>query len=492
MAAKASPSSKPLVFVPWPLVILALGTITAFLVAINKNLDNISHLWNQCSSSSSLNSKLQPTALCFAVLFFQAALDSTRSKLEEAVIIGFLAGLATITAVEGTKYGKRQDANIGVVTTRLQQQEEDTADNAWEEGESSLEKGFHADYQGRNNHQAAAGSSINISSSRMIVENLTIPWLLYNLAAGALAWQAIIIPAFLHEQRIRLSAAGYPPTSTEPKPARSTTRSEAIPILLGVTFGLLVPSTLMIVDPTSTATILVWLFFPLWVSLIQRTVWGVLRVSSRSPSDSGEPNHVETRRQANPLVLVPYAMPIMCSTVSHVLLAHNLLTQADDRGTLTHSAVLLLEIDHLAIFVAFLYWVWARAASSTSSTSAREKARFFTTSLQPVLLTLVSSLLLGPGAGVCLGWVSSSSLCLEDENDANTAYSRNHWDGGCGDAGDVDGSHMSRGQRRDCSVGSDGNHEAPGSPTTSTQRCRARARSSPKATGHFFGGPLAD
>lgn len=494
MAAKAIPSNKPPVFVPWPLIILALGTISAFLVAINKNLDNLAHLWNQCSSSFSSsssssssspspppNSKLQPTALCFAVLFFQTALDSTRARLKEAVIIGFLAGLATITAVESAKYGERQDpVKTGVNTTRPQQREEDTA-GKWEEASSG--KGIHADHQRRNSHQAAA------VSSRKVIDNLTIPWLLYNLAAGALAWQAIIIPAFLHEQ-LR-PAAGRPSTSTHLRPARNTMMSEIISILLGVTFGLLIPSTLMIVNPTSTATILVWLFFPIWVSLIQRTVRGVMRV--RSPSDKN--NHkVETKKRAGPIVLMPYAIPMIYSTVSHVLLAKNMLTEADDRGPLTRSAVLLLEIDHLAIFLAFLYWVWARTVSTTkktSSTAARENGRFVT-GLQPVLITLVSGSLLGPGAGACLGWVSSSSLCLDNEYKTSTSYSRHHRDVDCGDAGVVDGCHMDRGQMSVCSVGSNGNHKAPSTPTTGAQRCRSRARSSPKATGHFFGGPLAD
>lgn len=457
-----------------PLAVLALGTIAAFLVAINHNFDQLARLWAQGSSTS--NSWGLPTPLCFAVLFFQAALDSTRSKFEEAAIIGFLAGLSTITATERIRCEMP-----GLQTPTAHPLQGNGQKRTPEEERRSI------------NAQERRNKIVGLS--RRVVDNLTIPWLLYNLAAGALAWQAIIIPAFLYEQHSTRST-----TSSRPKQLTKTNAtSENIAITLGVALGLLAPSTLMIINPASTATILVWLVFPIWVSLIQ---WAVHFLSQRLVPVSTVINqgaNVETK--LGPL-LAPYALPIIYSIVSHFLLVKNLCTQEDDRDPLTRSAVLLLEIDHVAIFVAFLYWAWAKSAMTATVRGMNTESETETlgsntvrpkNGLQAVFVTLLSSLFLGPGAGVCLGWVVAG--LHEHQYDQNSARIRPLRDvnpdldsdtpAGCqSDQGDDSSSDLG-------GLGSPERKSIPRTPSTNTAR-RARARSSPKATGHFFGGPLAD
>lgn len=454
-------SSRPFILVP--LAVFAVGTIAAFLVAINKNFDQLAGLWSQCSSSSS-SSKL-PTALCFAVLFFRTALNSTRSRLEEAAIIGFLGGLATITTVESTRY--RRQWLVDATATRL-------PDNGKRETPNE-----------RNGISDNETSNKSTDLSSRITGNLAVPWLLYNLAAGALAWQAIIIPAFLYE-RIHSTERTV---TTRSKSAKITKKSENIATVFGVALGLLAPSTLMILNPTSTATILFWLVFPLWVSVIK---WSVQRVIPVSLDEKG---NSETIKMGS--MLMPYALPIIYSAISHFVLVQNIFIEADDRDPLTRATVLLLEIDHLAIFLAFLYWVWADTTTTTACKEVqhkRDSTLIFNHGVQAVLVTLFASCILGPGAGVCLGWVFSSvSFQHEHEQDRHSAMTRPLDE-------DALGSQSGRECSDDnCGTGGLGKlapkeFVPPSTPVTNAGSCKskARARSSPKATGHFFGGPLAD
>lgn len=461
MLARTTASEPPILA---PLAVLALGTIVAFLVAINNNFDHLAHLWTQCSSS---RPKL-PTALCFAVLFFQTALDSTRSRLEEAVIIGFLAGLSTITAVESTRC-------------------ERALTPAHSLGIRNESKGLS---NGKSNIMDQGSSKQAVSFCRRVVSNVALPWLLYNLAAGALAWQAIIIPAFLHE---RHTTAGR--TTTTPSEIARLKASECISIMLGVALGLLAPSTWMIINPDSTTTILFWLVFPVWVSLTQRAVQFLVQRAHSVSSDTNSSNDTSLAS-----MIAPYSLPVIYSAVAHFLLFKNLFTKSDDRGPLTRSAVLLLEIDHLAIFAAFLYWVWANTVMSTTRTTTNVGTGLQNRSilrsskgLQVVLITVLSSIVLGPGAGVCLGWVFG--IFHEHDEDGQLSRPCDCWSIAIMDD-DQDDKDAAERQNDSCSSSSNGiskveKNSVPGTPITRTEG-RARARSSPKATGHFFGGPLAD
>ena len=63
-----------------------------------------------------------------------------------------------------------------------------------------------------------------------------------------------------------------------------------------------------------------------------------------------------------------YAAPVLYSAASHLLLLVDLARGADDRSAPTRAAVLLLELDHAAILLAFLYWVHAEAGARATPT----------------------------------------------------------------------------------------------------------------------------
>lgn len=430
MAAETVTASRFKAPIFFPLAVLALGTIAAFLVAINKNFENLVLLWTACSSPSYNPSSL-PTPICFAVLFFRTALNSTRSKLEEAAIVGFLASLATITAVESTKFA--------IVS---------------EDGSDKLARNE------LTRRKQAEGVRKGPVLSRKIVDNLEWSWLLYNLAAGALAWQAIIIPAFLNLQRSGERSVATTVRSKEP--------IESLSIAISVAFGLLVPSTLMILQASSTPIILFWLMFPIWISYI-RNIAGLFMNTVMPAAQKRGKKYITGLGPR----LLPHAIPIIYSTVSHILLVKHVFTGINDRSDLTRSAVLLLEIDHLAIFLTFLYWIWER--SNTTVTSGRPIPTVGNR-LWPIIYTLVISLLLGPGAGVCFGWVSSDRVL---EGSRQLSHYENQ------DKKDKNGyiSNTTKYLNTDF---------RPHTPSSTVVERRPRARSSPKATGHFFGGPLAD
>lgn len=457
----------------WPLAVLALGTVAAFLVAITTNWANLAHLWTQCSSSSSSapqQLQLIPTqALRFAVLFFQTALAAARPRREEAVIVGLLAALATVTAVEGSSSSGRSRSRTCLKKNGRIIRPQDATGSMTEEEEED-----------RTHDEAVAvsSSSNGNGNNNKVLDNLTLVWLLYQLAAGALAWQAIIIPAFLKHEQQQQQRPGKP----------TTTRShENIAIPAGVALGLLVPSTLMLLRPTSAATVLVWLFFPLWVASTRRVVLWVLNHLVLGAPQPSSPSWVN---------IVPYIIPILYSAVAHVLLVEDILypsssstheQEAAAGRARTRSAVLLLEIDHLAIFLAFLYWVRARTALILTT-----KKTLVPSTTRPVLVTLAATLLLGPGAGVCLGWLSSSSCpWMRSTPDSKHWEPELQQDRGAGG-----------GEASVPAPSTPPSGRATGTTTTTThashhgaaeqQQRRARARSSPKATGHFFGGPLAD
>lgn len=486
----------------WPLAVLALGTVAAFLVAITTNWANLAHLWTQCSSSSSSSAPQLPTqALRFAVLFFQTALDgAARPRREEAVIVGLLAALATVTAVESSSSGRSR-------RTGSSSSSSSTSSSPKKSGrrpqDASATSGSMTEEE---DEDTTHDEAVTVSNNK-VLDNLTLVWLLYQLAAGALAWQVIIIPAFLkHEQqqqqqqqqRQQQRGPGKPSTTTT-----TTTSHENIAIPAGVALGLLVPSTLMLLRPSSTATVLVWLFFPLWVSSIRRIVLETFKVLGRrggAPPPQSPPSFPSWVN-----IVLPYVIPVLYSAVAHVLLVEGILypssfsTQQEAAAggqaqARTRSAMLLLEIDHLAIFLAFLYWVWARTSIRLTHLTNNNKttlvpSRSTTTTTTPVLVTLAATLLLGPGAGVCLGWLSSSSCPWMRSPDSKNWEPELQQDRGGGEASVPAPSTPSPSGR------------ATGTTTTTTtthphhgatEQRRARARSSPKATGHFFGGPLAD
>ncbi|KAK4139222.1 uncharacterized protein C8A04DRAFT_16059 [Dichotomopilus funicola] len=292
-------------------------------------------LYSQCHARSRLPWLAQIPLLgspaCFLVSFFQEAVASTRAFSIMAVILSFVAGLLTISTVEAARICNSPNALIAYPTG---------------------------------------------------------PWLVFNLIGGAVVWQLVIIPAFFHRSRQIIAARknGVPQQLSGPadptfgEAMRQLARAaEAVAIPVAVVAGYVLPSVLMLVLK-HPATVLVWLFFPIWVSVIRQvTRKGVLLVRDAWSSSL----HLESNRIATAVI---YTAPILLSVAAH---AHFIwaLTQPDDRKELTRSTLKFITIDAFFIGLTVLYWVLIEAGWRVA------------------LVILASSLVFGPGAGVCLGWI---------------------------------------------------------------------------------------
>lgn len=437
-----------------PILPLALATLAAFALAIRSGWTDLCGMWTRCSST---DTALLPTTtpLCFAVSFFQTPLvASRRARLEEAAIVGLLAGLAAVTSTEAEAARARA---IGADRTHR--------------GESGGER------SGGGGHEKAAGllktgpgGSSNSSSrsnlSARIVENPVVPWFIYRLALGAFSWQGIIVPASIvehHQHRLGSSQS----TQLDSRPRigsgsdsgsnavagddqqEDTGSSSTFSIPLSITLGLLLPSALMLALPTSTIAILAWLMFPLWISLTQQ------RLTSSTP----------TTRHPYASFFLPHAIPILLwSASAHAFLLADLLqlippaTDDDDpssssssTATTARAAMLLLEVDHAAIFATYLYW--------THATSPSRRA-----GLRAAAVAVTSALLLGPGAGVCVGWLARRRVA------------------GAGGGREVIEEETGRQQRAELRGGA---VRLDGASSSSPRRTQGRRR----ATGTFFAGP---
>ncbi|EPE02835.1 hypothetical protein F503_01576 [Ophiostoma piceae UAMH 11346] len=216
-------------------------------------------------------------------------------------------------------------------------------------------------------------------------------WLVFDLVGGAMVWQLLIIPAFFRRSKevfaeSEAATATASEAATETEADTSTNRhlsvvAEVVAIPVAVALGYVVPSLAMLATD-APAAIVAWLFFPLYVSAIRQAVrWAIHHVAA---SLAGRSLHLESDR---PSLLAVYAVPIAFSVVAQVLLIYNLVAVADDRKEMTRSTLKFIEIDFFFILLTVLYWILVEAG------------------WRVVAVVLVSSVVLGPGAGLCLGWI---------------------------------------------------------------------------------------
>ncbi|KAJ6781588.1 hypothetical protein PWT90_06128 [Aphanocladium album] len=294
---------RTLMIVP---VFLAVATAAALFVHSDVNTPM---LWSQCHAHARIPGlsriPVLGTPLCYIVSFFQAALDSARTRAVMAVILSFVGALLTVCTAESAR-GCNRPARL--------------------------------------------------------VANPTPAWLLFNLLGGAIVWQLLIVPAQI--QRLRnIFVKQKDETGNDEEEVggdrlealgvdldRNLAGSEVFAIPISVAAGYYVPSILMLVF-NSPAAIGTWLFFPLYVSLVRQGVrWAV----QRAWDHTAERNvHLETHRRS---LLAVYAVPLLSSLVSHAGIIWNL-TRPDDRKEMTRSCVKFIEIDFAFIGVTILYWV---------------------------------------------------------------------------------------------------------------------------------------
>jgi hypothetical protein len=318
-----------LVVVP---IILAL--LTGYVLFIHSDT-NIFMLYSQCHARSRIpwlsQIPLLGSPACFVVSFFEEAVASVRAFGLMAVILSFLAGLLTVSTVEAARI---------------------------------------------------------CNSPNVLIAYPTGPWLVFDLVGGAIVWELVIIPAFFHRSREIIAArrqGGHQQLSGPSDPTfgeamRHLTKvAETVAIPAAVAIGFVAPALLMLVLD-KPAAVLVWLLFPVWVSLVRQAV-------RRLALAVREGWHVSLHLESNRLALLGmYAVPIACSVLSHGLFIWSL-TQPDDRKEMTRATLKFITIDAFFVGLTVLYWILVEAGWRVA------------------LVMMGWSMVLGPGAGICIGWI---------------------------------------------------------------------------------------
>lgn len=344
-----------------------LAVATAVLLFVHSDV-NAALLWSQCHSRALLPGlsriPLLGTPSCFLVSFLHAALDSVRSRAVLGAILGFVGALLTVSTLESAR---------------------------------------------------------RVNAGNLVVARPTLPWLVFNLVGGALVWQIVIVPAFIlaakqwpphakssssgphgyddgHEdeeqqqQQVAATAAATDGRRDDPLQidrGRQVARTEVIAIPIAVALGYYAPSLAMLITASPVA-IGVWLFFPLYVSIVRqgvRLVLGRLRPFRRGPTI-----HLESHIKS---LAAMYALPVLCSLAAHGFLIASL-AKPDDRRELTRSTSVFVEIDFQFVGLTFLYWALVEVGWRLP------------------LAIVALSLLLGPGAGTALGWLYREKLITSD------------------------------------------------------------------------------
>ena len=312
-------------------VLLAIGTCSALFVHSDTNLPM---LYSQCHARSRIpwlsHIPVLGAPSCFLVSFFQEALAPTTAAGTMAAVLAFVGGLLTVSLVEAARV---------------------------------------------------------CNAPNKLIKYPTLPWIVFNLIGGAVVWELVIVPAFLARARqvivSRRAGRDDPAGATDPDFGEAMRHisnvAEVFAIPAAVAVGYLLPAAAMLALDHPVA-ILVWLFFPIWVSLIRQAA----RFTITKLSASGvETFHLESRRVA---LLVVYAIPILVSVAAHAVFIWAAL-QRDDRKEMTRATVTFIEINSVLIGLTVLYWLFVEAGWKVT------------------LTMIVASLGLGPGAGVCIAWI---------------------------------------------------------------------------------------
>ncbi|CAK7246000.1 MAG: hypothetical protein STHCBS139747_007621 [Sporothrix thermara] len=334
---------------------VVLAFLTAGVLFVHSDV-NVAMLFSQCHARARLPvlSKIPVLGApsCFLVSFFQEALaplGSTRAFATMSVVLSFVASLLTVSTVEAARI--------------------------------------------------CNGPSVLIAYP-------TGPWLVFDLMGGAMVWQLLIIPAFFRRSQ-DMAAIKNDPLPEESGPASLSEGrhlavvAEVVAIPVAVALGYVAPSLAMLLT-AAPAAIAVWLFFPVYVSLLRQAVRALVKRTAIFQHQHQRTLYLETH---TPSLLAVYAVPLALSLASHALVVWSLLThQPDDRQEMTRSVLRFIEIDFFFIMLTVLYWILVEAG------------------WRVVAVMVGASVLLGPGAGLCLGWILrekqlglAEGLPLEDD-----------------------------------------------------------------------------
>ncbi|KAK2070430.1 hypothetical protein P8C59_004920 [Phyllachora maydis] len=385
MESPRRPPRPPIAFVSLPLLLLPLLLLSvATVVALFLHTDtNIAMLYSQCHARarlpalthSALPSALA-TPLCFILSLFAEATgagagtdgpSSLRAAALLAAQLAFLAALVTTSLVESARIRNRPSRTIRCPTPAL---------------------------------------------------------LLAVLAAGALAWELVLVPAHLRRgravvrsrrsgERVLEGARATDPDLGERARALRAGPAEVLAVPAAVAAGFVAPSGAMLLLGCPAA-VAAWLAFPVWVMLVRVAVRAgvnavVARRRTAAAAAAGGPEERDGGRrgvmEVPPVLLESsrgallgvYAGPVLLSAAAHVFLLVSA-TMRDDRLEMTRAALHFILIHGLSIGLTVLYWLFVEAG------------------WRVVVATVAAAAVLGPGAGVCIGWVYRERFVDMDES----------------------------------------------------------------------------
>ncbi|KAL7763001.1 hypothetical protein ACKLNR_006359 [Fusarium oxysporum f. sp. zingiberi] len=322
-----------------PPILLAAATIVTLFLHSDVNF---ALLWSQCHSHARLPGVSRipglGTPLCYLISFFRAALHSLRSRAVMGVVLAFIGGLLTVSTVESARI---------------------------------------------------------CNAPNVLIAYPTGPWLVFDLVGGAVVWELVIIPAFLHRARSVLNAQRRDEGGDAHQifTSRHLPDSELVAIPISVALGYFLPSFLMLFY-TTPETIGIWLFFPIYVEIIRqiirRTIAALRRVDPTLV-------HLASNRWS---LLFVYMLPLICSVLAHVSFIWSL-TRPDDRKEMTRSIIVFIEVNAQFIFWTVLYWMLVEVGWRVP------------------LTTIITSIVVGPGAGTCVGWIYREKLIHHDNEEDN-------------------------------------------------------------------------
>lgn len=209
------------------------------------------------------------------------------------------------------------------------------------------------------------------------------PWLLVNIVSGAIVVPLVMAPGSFHhsrrclrkQQQSRIASAGSLPN-------RAVHASAKLAIPVSVTGSFVIPSMILIFASSPT-TVILWQFFPIYVAILFRLLSTILNQL---------PSTLSTASQGRSKELL-FTISILISILSYVSLIIYIFSllfsqHHDEANHLTTAALHVLAINFLTIFITLIYWLYVEGGTSTARAALK--------------WTLVA----GPGAGVCFGWIT--------------------------------------------------------------------------------------
>jgi hypothetical protein len=217
------------------------------------------------------------------------------------------------------------------------------------------------------------------------------PWILVNVVSGAVVAPLMMVPASFHHSKIYLqkSLSQQNSISANMKPNRPINPIAKLAIPLSVAGGFVLPSVLLLFASSPTVVI-IWQFFPIYVAALSKLFELSLRTQKLT-------TYLSNISQYSSKVLL-FTLPILLSVLSHagliICVIYSPFSSHPTNNPLTSPALLILAINFGAILLTLFYWLYVEGG------------------LWAVKSALKWTLIAGPGAGVCFGWIAREDAML--------------------------------------------------------------------------------